>query len=343
MKYKEDMMKSFVNVSMAIIYLLLMTLTLTGGLVHEILGVVILVLVIIHSIYNKKWLKAVGEGIFTNRIKVRAKLMWIVDLVMIVSMLVIIVTGICNSKYIFSFLNIGNISIIKNLHISASYICLISISIHTGFHFHKILNMFRKIWGIKEDFKTRKIILRILAIILVFNGIRVSFQEDIASKIISPITGSSSEEKFIQHPEENSNGVPDNNYENSDDNTDSETEDDSEIINNEQYSIDKLVDNSSGGDYSSDKSIGRGRPSQGNNDFGGGNSDNGYGQQPYSGEENYGSQYGESDDGSQSGSGNGDFNGNIQGRMPGGDSNGAVRIQESSGGGNLDSLSCFSK
>ena len=72
----------------------------------------------------------------------------------------------------------------KSLHISASYICLISISIHTGFHFQKMLYMFRKIWGIKEDFKTRKIILRVLAIMLVLNGIRVSFQEDIALSLI---------------------------------------------------------------------------------------------------------------------------------------------------------------
>ena len=122
---KEKNKKIFVNVAMTIIYLLLMTLSVTGVLVHEILGVTILLLVIIHSVYNRQWLKAVGEGIFTNRIKVRAKLMWIVDLVMIVSMLVIIVTGICISKYIFSFLNLSNIRITKNLHISASYICLI--------------------------------------------------------------------------------------------------------------------------------------------------------------------------------------------------------------------------
>ncbi|CDM68043.1 putative membrane protein [Clostridium bornimense] len=337
MRDREECKKIFVNVAMTIIYLLLMTLSITGVLVHEILGVAILVLVMIHIIYHKQWLKVVGQGIFNNRIKVRAKVMWIVDIVMIISMLIIIVTGIGISKYIFSFLNIGNSNIMKSLHVSASYIFLISISIHIGFHFNWVLNMFRRIWGIKEDFKTRKIILRVLAIILVLNGIRVSFQEDIASKIVSPITGSSNEEKFIQYPEENSNGVPNNNNENSDDNTDSETEDDNEIINNEQYSISNLSNNSSYGDYSSDKSMERGRPSQGNNNFGSGNDEYGYEQQPYSGGQDYGSQYGGSDNGSQNTPGNGEFNGNTEGGMPG-YSNGAMRIKESSSGGNLDSI-----
>lgn len=318
MNDKKAMRKFCINGSMAIIYLLLMTLNTTGVLVHEILGIAFSVLVIIHITYNRKWLKLVGEGIFTNRIKVRAKLMWIMDLIMIISMLVSIITGICISKYIFSFLNISNTSTIENLHISASYICLIAISIHTGFHFSKILDAFRKVWGINEEFKTRRVILRILVIVLVLNGIRVSIQEDIGSKILSPIAWNSNKEKTIQWPEDN--GMPDNN--------------------NNQYVIGRLNNNNS---------MARGRNSQGKGNFNNGN--NGYGQQSGEGEQGYDSQYGESDNYGQNDEGNGGFYGNGQGEMPDGSSgnsqggipgefNGNIKINEryTSTSGNLDSI-----
>lgn len=107
--------------------------------IHEIVGICLIVLVAMHLILNRKYIKAISKGRYSKK----RSLELIINLGFFIAFIMTCIFGILSSREILPFLNIGNLSIIY-LHKIIAYTCIILLGMHLGITLKKI---FKKIPG----------------------------------------------------------------------------------------------------------------------------------------------------------------------------------------------------
>ena len=153
--------KLIVDIIMFILMLLEFSRLYTGALLHELIGIALLILVIVHLILNKNYLL----NILKAKYNVRSIIMLITNILLIISFLLTIVLGILSSGETLTFLNIHNLTIVK-LHKILGNVSLIVIGIHLGINFNAMFGKITKL--IKNN-----IVNYILEIIIIMLGIHL--------------------------------------------------------------------------------------------------------------------------------------------------------------------------
>jgi hypothetical protein len=161
--------KMFIDLILFILIMLLMQYDFTGGLLHEIIGILMLLFFIAHILFNKKWLQSIKNNF--NKIKTSNKINYILDILSIISFIICTISGILISKYIFNF---TYVSIFDNIHSISSYVLFILITLHLLLHFNQIINYVTNKLNNKEDILLIKYSSLILFIFLVFIGLKNS-------------------------------------------------------------------------------------------------------------------------------------------------------------------------
>lgn len=104
---------------------------LDSGLVHEILGVVLFVLWIVHIVWNRAWIKGVLKGKYNALRIVRT----VINAGVIVCVLFLIISGVMLSNHVFAWLGIeSGASFARTAHMLASHWYLVLVSLHIGLH-----------------------------------------------------------------------------------------------------------------------------------------------------------------------------------------------------------------
>ncbi len=173
--------KYIIDAVMTLIMVLLMKIVFLGLLWHEILGLGIFFLFLIHNILNFNYLKCIFKKFFSDCMKTKVKVGLVLDILLSFVVTGIVVTGIMVSKEIFPF---GYSGFVSQLHHSLSYLSLILISVHVGLHWCEIMCAFRKMFRIQNLNKARTYFLRIVTLFIVFFGIKGSFNQDVAGKLL---------------------------------------------------------------------------------------------------------------------------------------------------------------
>jgi hypothetical protein len=167
------------DLAMTIMMLVSIAYQLTGNTVHELVGILISVLLIVHSILNWRWYVNLRKG----RHHPRRLVSIMVNLLLLTVTTSLIVSGIINSHIIFSFLKIRlNVST-RQFHALAAYWFLIFMSIHLGMHWKMIMADVRKMAGLTETSRISTFFLRTLSALIVIHGINSSFERNIFSKL----------------------------------------------------------------------------------------------------------------------------------------------------------------
>ena len=136
----KAVIKLAVDVFMTLALLFLMGYHLWGEALHEWVGAGMLFLFIAHHILNGYWYKSLFKGKY-NTIRI---LTLCIDILVLVSMLAQIYSGIVMSRYVFDFLpSIGGMSLARRLHILGAYWGYILMGLHVGLHWSMILGMSR--------------------------------------------------------------------------------------------------------------------------------------------------------------------------------------------------------
>lgn len=162
---------------MTVLLLLLMAFMLTGQKAHEWLGAAELVLFIAHHVLNARWLKNIRHGKYTPFRLLQTVLALLVLLTMLGSM----VSGIMMSRYVFAFLDIhGGMSLARTMHMVCAYWGFIFLSAHLGLHWSMIMGMAKKAAGIKRRSAVRTTVLRVLALFLAGFGVYAFRKNQIA-------------------------------------------------------------------------------------------------------------------------------------------------------------------
>lgn len=111
--------KLIVDILMFILMLLEFSRMYMPTILHEIFGITLLLLVILHLILNKNYLKSIDKG----KYNLKRTIMLITNILLIISFFLSILFGILSSQDLLKFMNIGNMNIIS-LHKTISYISL---------------------------------------------------------------------------------------------------------------------------------------------------------------------------------------------------------------------------
>lgn len=112
--------KILIDILLFIVTVLLFDIELIGNLNHEALGITLGILIIIHIVLNFKWIKQVTKNL--KKVNTKTKLMYIVDICIMLIYLGAIICGILISDKIFNF------KMSSNLYIVISHLILRKIS-----------------------------------------------------------------------------------------------------------------------------------------------------------------------------------------------------------------------
>lgn len=145
---KQKLMR-ILDVFMFGLLLLLMAFHLTGQQLHEIFGTITLVCFIVHHVLNWKW----HQNILNGRYNTTRKIVTILNIVLLIDILCLGVSGMLMSDFVFSFIpSFGLISLARKTHMIASYLGFVLMSVHLGFHWNMIFIQLKKKMKIKSKY-----------------------------------------------------------------------------------------------------------------------------------------------------------------------------------------------
>lgn len=150
--------------------------------IHEIVGICLFVLVIIHLILNRKYIRAIPKG----KYNLKRSALLIINVAFMIVFFSTIIFGLLSSQKILTFLNIGSLTAVY-LHKILAYLSLILLGIHLGVN---LSGMFNKI----EEKISNRSVLYLIYIILIVLGIYSFIDVDFYNHLIgnygfSPVRG----------------------------------------------------------------------------------------------------------------------------------------------------------
>lgn len=176
MKNKK-IVKMIIDSLMLIIMLLEFSKLYTGQLLHEIFGIALFVLFIIHNILNINFYKNILKGNY-NLLRI---ITTTINILFLICMLLTILLGIPISSELFKGLNLNGNMTVRKLHTILGYWNLILLSIHLGFHFKLIIAK------LKNKIKGKKVInlvIYLVEIIIVIFGIKTMIDVNLGEYLI---------------------------------------------------------------------------------------------------------------------------------------------------------------
>lgn len=177
---RKILFKLAIDLVMTVIMLVAMAYHLTGNTIHELLGVSLLALFIVHNILNRRWYQVVLK----RKHNTRRVLNTVVNLLLLVTMMVLIISSVLISRSLFSFIPVNGGLIARQMHILATYWGFILISTHTGMHWRMIIGAARKILGITALNRYSRFALHVMAALIAVYGAYAFFAREIGSRLI---------------------------------------------------------------------------------------------------------------------------------------------------------------
>ena len=183
------MRKNIIKICLDIIMILLLILMYNKDVIsmnfHEISGIIVCGLFIIHKSINYKWIVKITKNFLSKNLSFKTRFEYIIDFLLLISITFIATSGILTSKTILTSIHSNNI-FWKTIHPFAAVITLILVGIHMGSHWNFIKKMFLKIIRVPALIKNPLSIICILAI-LVFGSYNI-VTTDFTKWLASPFT-----------------------------------------------------------------------------------------------------------------------------------------------------------
>ena len=179
---KKMLGRIITDVCMTICLLLLMAYSLVGEVVHEIIGIAIFVLFILHHILNRRWIKGIVKGKYTPYRIVQTLLVIAILILMAGSM----ISGIILSDNIFSFIKITGMSMTaRRVHMFCAYWGFIVMSVHLGIHWNMVVNMTGRLFNAPSV--VRGWLARVIAFIVAIYGVYAFDKRQIGEYLLMKI------------------------------------------------------------------------------------------------------------------------------------------------------------
>jgi hypothetical protein len=168
-----------IDLAMTILLLCAFAYRITGDATHEWIGISVFVLFIAHNIINRKWYKNIFKGSYN----IRRVTMTIINILLVLTMAILIITGLLQSRTVLAFLHLPGGMLLRQLHTTAAYWGLLLIGAHVGLHWGMFINAARKMAKITRENRRRRIIVRILTFLFIAFGVWSFFDRDMFAKL----------------------------------------------------------------------------------------------------------------------------------------------------------------
>ena len=173
---QKTILRHITDLAMTVLLLVLMAYSVTGQVIHEWMGIALFVLFIIHHLLNLHWLRSIGKGRYPAARILQSALVLLLFLSMIAQM----VSGIAMSRHALPFLNIPlSTSTARLIHLSCGYWSFLLTSLHLGLHWNIFLAMGRKLRNGQSLSTKGKIALRVAAGAVALYGAKCFIQQNI--------------------------------------------------------------------------------------------------------------------------------------------------------------------
>lgn len=167
---------------MVVLILLEFAYQFTGSTAHELIGLSMLSLFIVHGAWNWRWFANLLKGKYAGlRVASMA-----INVLLLIAVSLMIVSGLLNSHLLFSLFQIELDLLPRELHTASAYWLLILMGVHLGMHWTMIMNEIRKLAGASWaawPLPLRAATLHVLAASLAIYGVFASFERDVFSRL----------------------------------------------------------------------------------------------------------------------------------------------------------------
>lgn len=132
--------KLLVDFCMTVLLFFSMAYQWTGNFPHEVLGMVLLVLFVLHHLLNLRWYKALRKGTYSAGRIVQT----VMNFLLLILMLLMMATGILMSRDLFPFFPIQDTFFLRQLHMFAAHWGFLLMALHLGWYWQRVMGAFRK-------------------------------------------------------------------------------------------------------------------------------------------------------------------------------------------------------
>lgn len=157
---------------MAVLFVLFFNKSVLGGQpFHEIAGLVFAVMYFTHILLNWKWVVNVTCKIFDRKLQWNLRGSYALNLLLLICMTFVIISGILISKVVFPNIQVTNQGWFHVTHIAVSYLTLVLVGVHVGLHWQRVVNVWKKIWRINTSFAWGHYAARALTVLILVFGV----------------------------------------------------------------------------------------------------------------------------------------------------------------------------
>ncbi len=174
------------DILMTILFFLLMKVSFVGIALHELIGISIFFLFIVHKMLNYKWIVGVCKNITNIKVARKTKFMFVFDCLLLVLVSFNVISGILISQTILTKIIVNDISFWSDLHHFFAYSSLVLLSVHIGLHWQALMNMFVKLLGLNKENPIQIIVARIMVVFISILGLRAIINPEINNNFIAP-------------------------------------------------------------------------------------------------------------------------------------------------------------
>ena len=180
----NNYIKIVLDILLAVLFILLFNnRVFSGQEFHEITGVAIGLVLIVHLGLNWRWIQQVTINFFIKKMSLKIRIKYLVDLLLFLAITFVIFSGILISKTIFLGIRATDIAFFQSLHISIAYLTLMLVGIHIGLHWSWVMNVSKKILGITGKNKISGYIAKIVVVFIFVLGCYNIYSVDYFSKV----------------------------------------------------------------------------------------------------------------------------------------------------------------
>ena len=174
------MKKFYLDVIIFVIFMLTMSFHFIPKILHEILGLLMMLLVFLHF----KWNVNAFKSLYGN---LKKRISMIIDVALLLCMLIITFTGICISHHLFNGMinmQLQRNILIHQLHVLLPYVFIILSGIHLGLHWKGFWQRIKNLLHLDSNLRFFKFTCRLLVVILIIIGIYGSFMNRIGDRLL---------------------------------------------------------------------------------------------------------------------------------------------------------------
>lgn len=167
---KKNAVKILIDVLLSLFFALLFNTKMLGLAFHEVFGVFSGFAILIHILLNATWVKRVTMRLFDSELPRKTRLGYGLNILLLMSFIIIIVSGMLISKVLFPNLRVGNGGWFRELHVDTSYFALALIGVHIGLHWKWIAGFFKNLFKLQTPKKASAVAIVVVAILLASGG-----------------------------------------------------------------------------------------------------------------------------------------------------------------------------